>query len=140
MNSLNKWALSAMLLTACITNAQADESASMLSGAQEVPAVTSNANGKSTIIIGADRSVRGSVKTTGITGTAAHIHMGSKDESGPVVIALNGSTAHNKWTVPKGAMLTEEQFAAYKAGKLYVNVHSAAHKDGEIRAQLLPLQ
>ena len=30
------------------------------------------------------------------------------------------------------------QMQAFKAGNLYVNVHSAEHKGGEIRAQLTP--
>ena len=34
--------------------------------------------------------------------------------------------------------VTAEQLAAYKAGELYVNVHSPTHKGGEIRAQLKP--
>ena len=34
------------------------------------------------------------------------------------------------------AKLTEAQYAAYKAGNLYVNVHSAKNPGGEIRAQL----
>ncbi len=40
--------------------------------------------------------------------------------------------------MPEGSKLTDEQYAAYKAGNLYVNVHSAANKGGEIRAQLKP--
>jgi len=32
--------------------------------------------------------------------------------------------------------MTEEQCKAYKAGNTYVNVHSAKHPGGEIRAQL----
>jgi hypothetical protein len=44
----------------------------------------------------------------------------------------------NVWSVAKGAKLTDAQFAAFKAGGLYVNMHTAAHPVGEIRAQLMP--
>ena len=36
------------------------------------------------------------------------------------------------------AKLTDAQHDAFKAGKLYVNVHSAANKGGEVRGQLNP--
>jgi hypothetical protein len=42
------------------------------------------------------------------------------------------------WSVPAGARLTDAQYDAFKAGNLYVNVHTAAHKGGEIRGQLNP--
>ena len=42
----------------------------------------------------------------------------------------------NEWVVPAGAKLTESQYEAYKAGRLYVDFHSAQHKGGEIRAQI----
>jgi hypothetical protein len=35
-------------------------------------------------------------------------------------------------------MLSSAQFDAYRSGNLYVNVHSAAYPNGEIRAQLKP--
>jgi len=40
--------------------------------------------------------------------------------------------------VPAGSKLTDAQYESYKAGNLYVNVHSAANKGGEIRAQIKP--
>lgn len=108
-----------------------------LSGAQETPPVTTTAAGVSSIVINADKSVSGSVTTAGITGTAAHIHVGALGQSGPPVVML-AKTADNVWSVPAGTTLTDDQYASYKAGNLYVNVHSADHKSGEIRAQLKP--
>jgi len=108
-----------------------------LTGAEETPPVNTSATGHGTIHIGKDKSVSGSVKTTGVEGIAAHIHVGAKGEAGPPIITLNKG-ADGTWTVPEGAKLTDEQWADYKAGKLYVNVHSAEHKPGEIRAQLKP--
>ena len=47
-------------------------------------------------------------------------------------------TGANIWAVPLGSSITEAQYQAYWDGLLYVNVHSAANKGGEIRAQLKP--
>ena len=108
-----------------------------LTGAEETPPVTTSASGHGTIHIAKDKSVSGAVKTTGIEGTAAHIHVGAKGEAGPPIITLTKG-ADGTWTVPAGSKLTDEQWADYKAGKLYVNVHSEQHKPGEIRGQLKP--
>jgi hypothetical protein len=108
-----------------------------LTGAEETPPVTTSASGTATITIAADKAVSGTVKTTGIDGTMAHIHLGAPGEAGPPIITLTKG-ADGTWSVPPGSKLTDEQFASYKAGKLYVNVHSAEHKPGEIRAQLKP--
>lgn len=107
-----------------------------LSGASEVPAVSTQATGMGMIRVGSDRSVSGRIMTSGLQGTMAHIHQGAPGTNGPVVIGLTG--LGNEWMVPAGSMLTEAQYEAYKAGNLYVNVHTDANKGGEIRAQLRP--
>ncbi|HKQ15317.1 MAG TPA: CHRD domain-containing protein [Steroidobacteraceae bacterium] len=129
-------ALSALLLLGT-SLAFAGDSKVSLTGADEVPAVQTAATGTGTITVGADKSVSGSVKTKGIDGIAAHIHQAAAGKNGPPIVALE-KTGDGVWSVPKDSKLTDEQLAAYKAGELYVNVHSAAHKGGEIRAQLKP--
>src|SRR3569833_1824579 len=108
-----------------------------LTGAEETPPVTTSATGHGTIHIAKDKTVSGSIKTTGLEGMVAYIHVGAKGEAGPPIITLTKG-ADGAWTVPAGSKLTDEQWADYKAGKLYVNVHSDQHKPGEIRAQLQP--
>ena len=108
-----------------------------LSGAEEVPPVTTTAKGSGTITVGMDGAVSGSVTTTGVTGTAAHIHEAAAGKNGPVIVPLTKS-GDNGWNVAAGAKLTEAQMASLKAGNLYVNVHSAANPGGEIRGQLKP--
>ena len=108
-----------------------------LSGDQEVPKITTQAKGNGTITVGDDKSVKGSVTTSGITATAAHIHEAEAGKNGGVIIPLT-KNGDNGWTVPAGAKLTDAQFDAYKKGGLYVNVHSAANPGGEIRGQIKP--
>ncbi len=124
-----------LALGACASmNPFADKGAVTLTGANEVPAVSTSAAGTGTIMIAADGSVSGSITVTGIAATAGHIHQGAVGINGPVIVPFTQSG--NTFTAPPGAKLTETQMAAYRAGNLYVNVHSAAHPAGEIRAQL----
>ena len=108
-----------------------------LTGAEETPPVTTPATASGTITISADKSVSGTLKTAGIDGTVAHIQVGAPGQSGPPIITLSKGD-NGVWSVPAGSKLTDEQYADFKAGKLYVNVHSAEHKAGEIRGQLKP--
>jgi len=108
-----------------------------LSGAEEVPPVQTEASGSGTITVNDDMTVTGSVQTEGVKGTMAHIHTGATGENGGVAIPLT-MKGDNEWVVPDGAKLTAAQYAAFKAGGLYVNVHSDAHQGGEIRGQIKP--
>jgi hypothetical protein len=107
-----------------------------LAGDQEVPAVKSSGSGSGSITINDDGTVSGGVTATGFTPTAAHIHQGAAGKNGPVIVPFTKDG--DKFSAPAGAKLTPDQLKAYKAGELYVNVHSAANPGGEVRAQLKP--
>ncbi len=108
-----------------------------LSGSQEVPPVTTSASAIASVTIGPDGSVSGTITTTGIDGTMAHIHEGAIGQNGPVIVPFV-KTGDHFWSAQPGAKLTDLQLESFKNGNLYVNVHSAANKGGEIRAQLKP--
>ncbi len=129
--------MAAVLLAGCAEMGMSHSMKLSLSGSQEVPPVATSGSGSGTITVGDDKSVSGSVTTTGVAGVAAHIHMGAPGQNGGVIIPLT-KTGDSTWSVPAGAKLTDAQYAAYKAGNLYVNVHSPSHKGGEVRAQLKP--
>lgn len=129
----------AALLAGCATRAEKQQVESMLSlnGGQEVPFSDSTATGNGQITVAPDHSVSGSVTVTGFMPTMAHIHVAPAGKAGKVIIPLVKS-GDDSFTVPAGAKLTDEQYAQYLKGNLYVNVHSAAHPAGEVRAQITP--
>ena len=138
MATLRLTVIRAAVLAACALCAAAAVAEPLqLTGAQEVPPNDSHAMGTGDITIDADGNVSGKVSTPTIQGKAAHIHVGAPGKAGPPIITLN-SDEPGTWSVPQGARLNAEQLAAWKAGNLYVNVHSEANKGGEVRGQLNP--
>jgi len=130
-------AIAILALAACAGMAQTGRMVNVsLSGSEEVPPVAASGSGSGSFKIADDGSVSGSVTTTGVAGTMAHIHQAPKGQNGGVIIPLtkNGDT----YTAPAGAKLTEAQMSAFRAGNLYVNVHTATNKGGEVRGQLQP--
>lgn len=109
----------------------------MLSGQEEVPPVSTSGAGTGQIRVASDRSVSGKITYSGVNATMAHIHQGAKGSNGPPIVTLN-KTSDSTFVVPDGARLTDEQYAQYRAGNLYVNVHSDRYPGGELRAQLRP--
>ena len=134
-------ALFTLLLASCAILSMGDmsnlEIRVMLSGANEVPPVDTSASGAGTIFVAADKTINGAITTTDIVGIAAHIHIGAAGTNGPVIFPLARDGA-NTWLVPTGTKISDAQFENLKKGELYINVHSAAHKGGEIRGQLTP--
>jgi len=123
-----------LALAFCIASAAAVAADVKLTGDQEVPPVKSAGSASGAITIGDDGAVSGSVTATGFTPTAAHIHQAASGKNGPVIVPF--TKEGDKFSAPAGAKLTPDQLKAYKAGELYVNVHSAANPGGEVRAQL----
>ena len=75
------------------------------------------------------------LKFSHLTGaaSAAHIHLGAKGVSGPVIVPLCGPC---KTTVTGTVAVNATALSAIKKGKAYVNVHTAKYPAGEIRGQL----
>ena len=146
MNAVKRFAKHALLAIAgVVTIALAGQSGPAfcsdvkvaLTGDQEIPPVTTSASGTGILKVGADKSISGSVFVSGMSVTVAHIHEAPAGKNGPIVIPLT-KTSDSVWTVPADTRLTDSQYESYKAGNLYFNMHSAAHKTGEIRAQIKP--
>jgi hypothetical protein len=138
LSLISKQALSAIALglVALCASASAAEMKITLNGAQEVPPVTTSASGSAVITLAADKSISGSVSVTGMEATMAHVHEAKMfNGSGPVIISLS-KTGDNEWSIPADTKLTDDQLQSLKAGNLYINVHSATFKSGEIRGQL----
>lgn len=125
------------VLAACTSMPSTNTKAVVLIGASEVPAVVTAATGSGSVTINPDMTVSAKVSVLAMDATAAHIHMGAAGTNGPVIVPFT-KTADNTFEAPAGAKLTEAQYAAFKAGNLYVNVHSAKHPGGEVRAQIIP--
>jgi hypothetical protein len=109
----------------------------MLNGKNEVPAVTTEGNGSGQIIVDpATKQARWMLSFQNLSGpaTGAHIHCGAADGANAGV-AINLGT-NLKSPVNGSGTLTDAQLADLAAGKCYFNIHTDAHKDGELRGQL----
>ncbi len=106
-----------------------------LSGANEVPAVTTTATG---MLMGSYNTTTKvlvySLMFSGITPTAAHFHKGAAGATGGVEFNFGTSITNN---MTGTTTLTDAQAADLTAGNWYVNVHSAAKPGGELRGQVV---
>ncbi len=109
-----------------------------LSGANEVPAVTTTATGIALLRITSDNKLYSKITVTNLEVsdalTAAHIHSGAAGVNAPVLIGLCSSAADfgiTKIYTPTTAILT-----SIKTDPVYVNVHSTTRASGVIRGQI----
>ena len=123
------------VLASCATMSPSTEQKVALTGDSEVPAVVTSATGTATVDIRPDRTVKVLVVVAGMTPTASHIHEAAAGANGPVIVPFT-KTGDNTFASADGVKLTDAQYESYKAGKLYVNVHSAKSPGGEIRGQI----
>ena len=101
-----------------------------LSGAEEVPPVSVPGSGRGSFTVAGDGSVSGSVSTTGVQGTMAHIHRGARGQNGPVVVNFNGQLSGSGFNDPDLANVIANP------KDFYVNLHNADFPNGAIRGQI----
>jgi hypothetical protein len=106
-----------------------------LSGTEEVPPNNSPAEGIGVLILHpGDNSFNGTVVTSGMQETAAHIHEAPPGVAGPIVFPMTKDPGSVEWKV-RGT-LTPAQVETLRAGNYYFNVHSPTFPEGEIRGQI----
>jgi CHRD domain-containing protein len=109
-----------------------------LSGASEVPPVASPGKGSATASLDtATKTLTWTVAYSGLSGppTAGHIHgPAAPGANAGVLVPFSGDLAS---PIKGSAPLTDAQISDLETGKLYVNLHTADNKPGEIRGQLV---
>ena len=112
-----------------------------LSGAQQVPAVTSPGSGTANFTFDpATRVLSWSITYSGLSSpaTMAHLHVAAAGKNGPPAIWLSTRGTAPTSPITGSATLTPAQAAQLKAGDWYVNLHSKDHPAGELRGQVMP--
>ena len=125
------------ILAASAALAQEMKMKADLTGAQEVPPVTTQGKGSAEVNFEpASKKLSWTVTYSGLSGppTAAHFH-------GPAEAGKNAGVAvpipnQANSPVTGSATLTDAQAADLQAGRYYVNIHTAANPSGEIRGQV----
>jgi hypothetical protein len=130
------FACAALIALAAPASAEMMNFKADLSAKNEVPPNDSKGAGAVTATYdSASKKLTWTGTYSGLSGaaTAAHIHTGAQGKNGGVAIPIAPATS----PLEGSATLTDQQATDLLAGKLYVNVHTAAHKAGEIRGQLV---
>jgi Cu/Zn superoxide dismutase len=142
----------AAVLTASTGFAMEKSFKAKLTSKEEVVKPESKASGKAEFKLSKDGktlSYKLNAKNI-IDASAAHIHKGKKGENGPPVVGLFSGERKGKFsgTLAEGTITEkdllgdlqgkplDELLILIKAGEAYINVHTDANPDGEIRGQI----
>jgi CHRD domain len=113
-----------------------------LTGAQQVPPVTTSGSGTAELTYDAGtRKLTWSVSYSGLSSAAtmAHIHApAAEGKNAGVEIWLSKKGVTPSSPISGAATLTEAQAKQLMAGEMYINVHTKDHPTGEIRGQIVP--
>ena len=123
-----------------------------LDGARQVPPVPTGASGFATLALRGDqRQIQVTLAASGLSGppTEAHLHVGATGIKGPAFLNLAGGP----FALPLTVLLTpvqvlpqpfygieafEDAVDALLSENAYLDIHTAAFPDGEIRGQTVP--
>ena len=105
----------------------------VMTGANEVPAVTTAGLGLASVILSQSK-LEYKILVTGLSGpiTAAHIHFGVAGKAGNIAYPLTFSGNSLIGTLDVNGNFIDSLYST----RTYVNVHTAANPNGEIRAQI----
>jgi hypothetical protein len=130
-------AATALLFATGMAVAQETKFMATLSGGEEVPPVETSATGMADVTFDTgSKELSWSIEFSGLSGpaTAAHFHgpAAPGENAGPVI------TIEDLESPSEGsATLTDEQIEQLTGGQWYVNVHTEANPNGEIRGQVM---
>jgi len=137
---MNKALFATLALGAAVTfaaPASAEKLKATLDGKSEVPATTTSGTGTADLDYdAASKKLSWKVTYSGLSGPATAAHFHGPAEAGKnagVAVAIPNAASS---PVEGSATLTDAQAADLLAGKLYVNIHTAANPGGEIRGQV----
>lgn len=116
-----------------------------LSGAQEVPAVTTSGTGSAKLVFDPvlktiNYNMTWTLGSSSATTTNMHFHGaedGSDTKSSGVAIGITGFTTASTGSISGTTVaLTDVQVAQLLAGKWYLNIHSSTVTSGELRGNI----
>jgi hypothetical protein len=152
INLFKKWPLilSVLAVSALVASCDKDDDdvdeqkytlSGTASGSQEVPAVATSATGTLTGTYDAgNNKFDYTINWSGLSGTVAAMHI-----HGPAMAGANASVIHPLSITVNGAMgsssgsltLADSTETHLLNGRLYYNIHTALHPNGEIRSQIV---